>query len=90
MRFDPQCAGSNGRIKHGFPPPRGFIATAMYLAMVPSTQGHGELIADLATECPGLGEAQMLRVGRAATADKTRLPGDIPDMLAIADAAWFS
>jgi hypothetical protein len=90
MRFEPQCAGSNGRIKHGFPPPRGFIATAVEFAMVSSTQRHRELIADLATECPGLGEAQMMRVRRAATADKTRLPGDIADMLAIADAAWFS
>jgi hypothetical protein len=59
----------------------------MYLAMMPSAQGHGELIADLATESPGLGETQMMRVRRAATADKTRLLGDIANMLAIADTA---
>ena len=62
----------------------------MHLAMMSSTQGDRELIADLAAESPGLGEAQMMRVRRAATADKTRLLGDIADMLAIADATRFS
>jgi hypothetical protein len=61
----------------------------MHLAMMPSAQWHGELIADLAAECPGLGETQMMRVRRAATADKTRLLGDMADMLSIADAARF-
>ena len=32
----------------------------------------------------------MMRVRRAATADKARLLGDMADMLAIADAAWLS
>jgi len=69
--------------------PCGFIATAMHLAMVPSAQGHGELIADLATERPGLGKAQMMRVRWAAAADQTRLLGHVSDMITIADAAWF-
>jgi hypothetical protein len=55
--------------------------------MVPSAQWHGELITDLATESAGLGEAQMMRVRRAATADTTRLLGDVANMLAIADTA---
>ena len=62
----------------------------MHLAMVPSTQRDCELIADLATERPGLGKAQMMRVRRAATADKARLLGDMADMLAIANTARFS
>jgi hypothetical protein len=62
----------------------------MDLAMVSSTQRHGELIADLATESAGLGEAQMMRVRRGATADKTRLLGDMANMLAVADTARFS
>jgi hypothetical protein len=62
----------------------------MHLAMVPSAQRHGELIADLATESAGLGEAQMMRVRRGATADKTWLLGDTADMLAIADTARLS
>ena len=45
-------------------PPRGFIPTAMHLAMVPSAQRHGKLIADLATESPSLGNAQMMRIRR--------------------------
>src|SRR5580704_4475274 len=56
-------------------PPRGFIPTAMHLAMVPSAQRHGKLIADLATESPSLGKAQMMRIRRAAPADETRLLG---------------
>jgi hypothetical protein len=61
----------------------------MHLAMMPSTQRHGELITDLAPERPGLGEAQMMRVRRVATADKTRLLGHVANMLRIADAARF-
>jgi hypothetical protein len=63
---------------------------AMHLAMVPSTQRDSELIADLAAESPRLGEAQMMRVSGAATADKTRLLGDVANMLAIADPTRFS
>jgi hypothetical protein len=62
----------------------------MHLAMMPSTHGHGELIANLATESPEMGEAQMMWVRRAATADKTRLLGDMANMLAITDTARFS
>jgi len=69
MCVEPQRAGGNGWIKPDFLPPRGFIAAAVHLAMMPTTQGHGELIADLATECPALGEAQMVRVRRDAAAD---------------------
>jgi hypothetical protein len=61
----------------------------MHLTMMPSAQWHGELIADLAAESPGLGKAQMMRIRRAATADKTRLLGNMADMLAIADTARF-
>ena len=89
-RFQPQGACRNGRIYSHLPQPPRFIATAMHLAMMSSTQGDRELIADLATKSPGLGETQMMRVRRAATADKTRLLGDIANMLAIANTARFS
>jgi hypothetical protein len=72
------------------PPPRGFIAELVHLATVPSTQRHGELIAGLAAESPELGEAQMMLVGGTAAADKTRLLGDMAEMLAIADPTRFS
>jgi hypothetical protein len=48
MRFEPKRAGRNGRIKAGAPPPCGFIAALVNLAMVTSTQWDCELIADLA------------------------------------------
>ena len=83
MRFEPQRAGGNCRIKAGFLPPRRFIAIAMNLAMVSSTQRHGELIADLARHCPALGKAQVMRIRRLTTANQTRLLGDISDVLAV-------
>jgi len=89
MRFQPKRASRRHRVNSGCPPPRAFIAATMDLAMVPSTQGHGKLITDLAAESPGLGEAQMMRVRRPASADKTRLFGDIADMIAITDATRF-
>ncbi len=90
MYFEPQGARRNQGIKPNFLPPCDFIAATVDLAMMPSAQGHGELIADLATECPCLGEAQMMWVGWPATADKTRLLGDVANMLAIPDAARLS
>ena len=87
MRFEPQRTGRDGGVKPGFLPPSGFVTTAMHLAMVPSTQRDCELIADLAPERPVLGETQMMRVRRAATADEARLLGNMADMLAIADAS---
>jgi hypothetical protein len=68
MRFKPQRAGRNGRIYSYLLPPRGFVAAAMHLAMMPSTQRHSEFIADLSAECPALRESQVVSVtGLAAT-----------------------
>lgn len=54
--------------------------------MVAAAQGHRELIADLATKCPALGKTQMMSVAGPASAHQTRLLGDKPHMVAIADA----
>jgi hypothetical protein len=62
MRLQPQRAGGNGRIDPNFPPPCSFVAATVDLAMVSATERDGELIADLATECPPLSEPQMVRV----------------------------
>ena len=62
MRFQPQRAGSDGRIDASLFPPCGFIATAMDLAMMAPAQRHGELIADLAAERAVLREAQMMGI----------------------------
>ena len=50
MCFKPKDAGRRARIDTGLIPPRGFIAAAMHLPMVPATEGNSELIADLTAE----------------------------------------
>ena len=59
MSFEPQRASGDGWINPGVPPPCGFIAATVDLAMVPSAHRNGELIADLAPECRLLGKAQV-------------------------------
>ena len=51
-----------------------------------AAQGHGELIAGLAAKRPGLGKAQVMRVGRFAAADQAGPGCDEFEMLLVADA----
>ena len=83
MRFQPQRPRGHGRINSRAPPPCGFIAEAMGLAMVTSTQWHGELVADLAPECPALREAKMVSIGRLPPANQTRMLGDKLDVIPV-------
>jgi hypothetical protein len=62
MCVEPQRARGDRRIDTGLPPPCGFIAAAMDLAVVPSAKRHGELIAHLTAECAVLSEAQMMGI----------------------------
>jgi hypothetical protein len=89
VRFEPKSAGHNSRIYSYLPPPRGFITTAVHLAMMPSAQWNCELIADLATECSALCEAQVMRIRGLATANQASLFGHMSDMLAVANPAWL-
>ena len=57
MSFQPEHAGTDGRINTGFIPPTDFITTAMHLAMVSATERDRELVADLAAERRCLGKA---------------------------------
>jgi len=50
MAFQPQGTSGNGRINAGLSPPCSFIATAVNLAMMATTQRHSELIADFAAK----------------------------------------
>jgi hypothetical protein len=86
MGFKPQLTSRDGRIDAGFAPPCGFIAMTMKLAMMTAAKRHGELVADLATKCPALRKAQVMGVGRFATADQTGLLRHKAHMVAIADA----
>ena len=68
-------------------PPRCFVAAAMDLTMVPTTQWHREFIAHLAAERWALREAQVVSVRWQAAADQTRLLGNEPDVIAVADSS---
>jgi hypothetical protein len=68
-------------------PPRGFIAAAVDLAMVSSTQGNGKLIAHFAAKRPTLYKAQVMGIRGLTTANQTRLLGHISNVVAIPDSA---
>ena len=54
-------------------PPRSLVAPPVKLAVVRTTERHGELVADPPTEGAGLSEAQMVRVARGAPAHEAGL-----------------
>jgi hypothetical protein len=87
MRFEPQRASLEHRINTNLPPPRSLIAVLVNLAMVSSTQRHGELIADLSAECPALRKAQVMGIAGLAPANQTRLLGHMSDVIAVANPA---
>ncbi len=89
MRFKPQRASSDSWINSGIPPPCDFIAAAVNLAMVPSTQWDGEFIADLAPECRGLRKSEVVGIGGLSTANQTRVLSDSFDVIPIASPARF-
>jgi hypothetical protein len=55
--------------------------------MVPPTQRHRELVTDLAPESRRLREAQVVSVCGASPTDETGLLGNVPDVIAVPDAA---
>jgi len=87
MGFEPKRAGRNGRINPGLAPPCGFIAAAMDLAMMASTQGDSELIADLASKRPVLREVQMMVIRWETAANEASLLGYVPNIIAVANPA---
>ncbi len=72
MRLQPQRMGRDGWINSSGPPPCGFIAAAVDLAMVSSAQRDGEFIAYLASECAVLCEPQVVGVRRFSAANSRR------------------
>ena len=61
----------------------------MQLAMMSPAERHRKFVADLAAERTRLREAQMVWIGRPATADQTRLLNHMPDIIAVTNAARF-
>ena len=89
MRFQPQRASRDRRLDAGLPPPCGFIAAAVDLAMVSSTQRHGELIANLAPQRAALGKSQMVGFAGSSTTNQARMLGDRSDVIPVTNAARF-
>jgi hypothetical protein len=62
---------------------------AVDFAMVASAEGDDELVTDVAPQSPALGKPQMMRIGRAATANQAGLLGYMADVVAIPHPAWL-
>ena len=76
----PKLASRFDRCDLNVCPPRDFVAVAMKLLVVVSTQWHGEFVAHLASECSGLCKFEMMRIARRALADQARLRRDEREM----------
>jgi hypothetical protein len=82
MRLYPELVGHGHGIDAELQPPLPFFGGLVNLAMVRAADRHGELIADLAAQGLGLGETQMVGVGRLAAAVVTdaRLSRAVPSL----------
>ena len=54
-------------------PPGDFVSDAVEVAVMNSAQRYGEFVTDLAPHRTGLGELEMVGVGRASAANQTRV-----------------
>ena len=86
MGFEPQRSGAACRIDSSRLPPGRFVAAAVNFAMVTSTQGNRELVADLPAKGAALRKSQVMRIRRTSPTDEARLFGDEPEMLPVANA----
>ena len=66
---DPEHSRCGDRINSPSFPPGDLVSEAVVVAVMASAQGHRELIAHLASHRAGLGEPQMVGVGRASAAN---------------------
>src|SRR5215469_15627634 len=84
--LSPELAGDLNGVDAGRLPPGLLVAGAMDGAVMRAAERHGEFVADFAAERPRLQVAKMMRIGLFASADETRLLGDIPKVLPVAIA----
>ena len=61
----------------------------MNLAVVAAAQWNGEFIADLAPECWGLGEPEMVGIARLAAANQASLLGHVSNVVPVTNSARF-
>jgi hypothetical protein len=87
MRLNPERPCGSHRVDALCAPPNAFIAGAVKFAMMAAAQRHGELVADLEAETPGLGKAHMMGIARLPATDQAGLPGDKAEVGLVAVAA---
>src|SRR6266487_1565401 len=79
----PELPGDLNGIDAGRLPPGPLVASAMDGAVMRAAERNGEFVARFAAERPRLQVAKMMRIGLFATADETRLLGDITKVLRV-------
>ena len=70
-------------------PPRALVPGVVQGIVVPIAQRHGELVRHLETERARLREANMMGLGRPATADQARFIGDEGEVGLVAHALFL-
>ena len=76
MCLRPQRRGDGEGIEADVPPPLGFVAAAMNLAVMSAAQWHREFVAHLAAERRVLGKPDVVSVDWLSSADEARLRRD--------------
>ena len=89
MRPGPKFVGDSHGIQAQLRPPRRLFGISMHFAMVGSAERHRKFVADFAAERPGLGEAQVMGVGRLPCAYQHRLGGHKLPMGFVTQSARF-
>ena len=89
MRLQPQLPSFDYRIDSHLQPPHRFVAAAMNLAMVSSTQWHGEFVADRAAERWALRKPHVVGIRWLPGANQAGLLGNELDVVPIANPARF-
>ncbi len=70
-----------------FVPPCSLVTAAVNFTMVTAAERDGELIADLASQRPKLGKANMVRIRRLPSTDQAGLPRDELQVIFVASSA---
>src|SRR5262245_9807527 len=84
--LSPELTGDLNGVDAGRLPPRLLVADAMDGAVMRAAERDSEFVARFAAERPRLQVTKMMRIGLFASADETRLLGNITQVLLVAIA----
>ena len=73
MALFPKSLGDLKRVDIQVVPPGHLVAGLVQLTMMAAAERNGELVADFKADGPGLGKAQVMRIGWLAAADQAWL-----------------